>query len=99
PSHKGWFDPPRPSRHPLARLRRRSWPLHSPKFTVITPVYNVREDWLRSAVESVIAQTYPHWQMICVNDDSPAPHIQPTLDELSKRDRRVRVIHCENNRG
>ena len=94
-----WFDATRPSRRLLARLRRRTWPLYSPKFTVIMPVYNVREEWLRAAVESVIAQTYPHWQMICVNDNSTAPHIRPTLDELSARDRRIRVIHCATNCG
>jgi GT2 family glycosyltransferase len=99
PSPQEWFDATRPSRRLLARLRRRTWPLHSPKFTVIMPVYNVREEWLRQAVESVIAQTYPHWQMICINDNSTEPHIRPTLDELAARDKRIRVIHCATNRG
>ena len=65
-----WFERTRPSHRLLARLRRRPWPAEAPKFTVITPVYNVREDWLREAVGSVIAQTYPHWEMICINDHS-----------------------------
>jgi GT2 family glycosyltransferase len=98
-SHQQWFDATRPSPQLLARFRRRTWPAHAPRFTVVTPVYNVREDWLRAAVGSVIAQTYPHWQMICVNDQSTALHVAPVLDELAASDTRVKVIHCPANRG
>ena len=99
PSMQEWFERTRPSCLLLARMRRRRWPASAPKFSVITPVYNVREEWLREAIGSVIAQTYPRWEMICVNDHSTAPHIRPVLDELSASDSRVRVIHCETNRG
>ena len=51
------------------------------------------------AVESVIAQTYPYWELICINDHSSAPHIRPSLDELAILDSRVRVIHRETNGG
>ena len=79
-----------PSSRLLARMRRRRWPASAPKFTLITAVHNVREDWLREAIGSVIAQTYARWEMICINDHSTAPHIRPVLDELSARDSRVR---------
>ena len=71
----------------------------SPKITIIMPVYNVREDWLRQAIDSVIEQSYPFWELICVNDASSAAHIRPVLDEHASRDLRVRVIHCPKNRG
>src|SRR5208283_3910385 len=61
--------------------------------------YNIREDWLRLSIESVLAQTYPHWEIVCVNDASPAPHIEMVLDEMARRDDRIRVLHCSNNRG
>ena len=99
PTHQEWFDATRPTPELLTRLRDRRWPSKSPKFTVVTPVYNVKEVWLRGAVESVISQTYPHWELICIDDHSSAPHIRPTLDELAARDPRVRVIHCATNRG
>ena len=66
---------------------------------MIMPVYNVREDWLRQAVESVLAQTYPNWELICVNDASYAPHVKRALDELACRDSRMVVIHSERNHG
>jgi O-antigen biosynthesis protein len=101
-AHQGaqqWFDATRPSPALLDQFRRRSWPADAPRFTIIIPVYNVREEWLREAIESVIAQTYPHWELICVNDHSPAAHTRPVLDRLSARDPRVKVVHSPTNRG
>ena len=99
PPLAAWFEQSRPGEVLLSKFRARRWPKRAPKFTVLTAVYNVKEDWLREAVESVIAQTYPHWELVLVNDGSPAPHIRPTLDELAARDPRIRVIHCPVNQG
>lgn len=41
----------------------------SPLISVIIPVYN-REKYIADAVESVIRQTYPHWELIIVDDGS-----------------------------
>ena len=70
-----WFQRTRPSKELLAKLKTKHGRPTSPRITVIMPVYNVREDWLRQAIESVIEQTYPFWELICVNDASPASHI------------------------
>ena len=51
------------------------------------------------AIESVLAQTYTHWELVCVNDASQAPHIKMVLDEMARRDDRIRVLHCPQNRG
>jgi GT2 family glycosyltransferase len=89
----------RPSRPRLEALRSRSWDAGSPRLTVVMPVYNVREPWLKEAIGSVLAQTYAHWELICVNDASPSPHIRTVLDEMAQRDCRVRVFHSPTNQG
>jgi GT2 family glycosyltransferase len=99
PSPQEWFERTRPNAWQLARLRLRRWPARAPRFTVIMPVYNVREEWLRQAITSVIKQTYARWELICVNDASTAPHIKPVIEEMSALDRRVRVIQCAANGG
>lgn len=40
-----------------------------PIISVIMPVYNT-EKYLKEAIESVINQTFVHWELICVNDGS-----------------------------
>lgn len=94
-----WYSQTRPTPRLLAAFRARRWGTDAPTITVVMPVYNVREDWLRTAVESVMAQTYPLWELVCVNDASPAPHVRKVLDELAGRDPRVRPIHLPENRG
>ena len=47
----------------------------------------------------MLAQTYPQWELICVDDSSPAPHVKTVLDELASRDHRITVIRCPWNRG
>ena len=62
--------------------------------SVIMPVYNV-ERYVRKAAESVLRQTYPHLELIVVNDGSTdgSPAI---CDELAAQDSRVRVVHQQN---
>ncbi len=38
--------------------------------SIIIPIYNV-EAYLRQCLETVIHQTYPHLEIILVNDGSP----------------------------
>lgn len=42
-------------------------------FSILTPVYNTQERFLRDMVESVLMQTYQHWQLILA-DASDAEH-------------------------
>ena len=37
--------------------------------SIIVPFYN-RENWLSETIESVLAQTYPYWELLLVNDGS-----------------------------
>ncbi len=62
--------------------------------SIIVPVYNV-EAFLPRCVDSILAQSYPHLEVILVNDGSPdgSPAI---CDGYAARDSRVKVIHQEN---
>lgn len=65
-----------------------------PLVTVVIPVYKV-EKYLRTCIESVLAQTYTEWEMILVDDGSPdgCPAI---CDEYAARDSRVTALHFQN---
>lgn len=58
------------------------------------PTFN-RAHLVGEAVEAVLAQTYPNFELIIVNDGSRDDSRQ-VLDEYARRDSRVRVIHKDN---
>jgi GT2 family glycosyltransferase len=73
---------------------------YRPVISVITPVYNVRPIWLRKAVASVEAQTYPNWQLCLCDDGSSSHGTRAELDRISSTGNpRIKVIRLEKNSG
>lgn len=66
-----------------------------PKVSVIMPVYNTKEIYLRQAIESVLTQTFTDFEFIIVNDGSIESVVR-ILDEYVKKDNRIIVIHQRN---
>ena len=64
------------------------------KISVIMPVYNT-EIFLREAIESVLAQTWPHWELIVV-DDGSTDGSAAICDEYAALDSRITVRHTPN---
>ena len=62
--------------------------------SIITPVYQV-EQYLPQCLDSILAQTYPHWELILV-DDGSKDRSGEICEEYAKKDGRIRVIHTEN---
>lgn len=62
--------------------------------SVIMTVYN-SEKYVEYALNSVINQTYKKWELICV-DDGSNDKSSSILDEYSKKDLRIKVIHKKN---
>jgi glycosyltransferase involved in cell wall biosynthesis len=52
---------------------------YSPVVSVIIPFLN-GSDWLIEAVESVISQSFPHWEMILIDDGSKEEHSKIARD-------------------
>ena len=66
-----------------------------PLFSIIVPVYKVSE-YLSECIESIIAQSITDYELILVDDGSPDDSGM-ICDAYSAKDRRIRVIHKENN--
>lgn len=77
----------------LAAALRAQWvaPARPLLLSVIMPVYNVEPRWLRQAIDSVLAQSYPHLQLCIADDASPRPELAPLLREYARRDGRIRL--------
>ncbi|MCP5305430.1 MAG: glycosyltransferase [Chromatiaceae bacterium] len=69
----------------------------APLISVVMPVYEPRPEWLRAAIDSVLAQRYPHWELCIADDASPSPEIRTLLDDYRHRDPRIKVILRDKN--
>lgn len=65
--------------------------------SVIMPAYNCQA-FLKDSVSSVIAQSYPGWELLIVNDASKDDSLA-VARELAASDARIRVIDLEKNGG
>ncbi len=68
-----------------------------PLISVVVPVYNTEEQYLREMIESVLQQLYPHWELCLADDASTKPHIQRVLREFSTLDSRIKFVSRETN--
>ena len=66
-------------------------------FSLLMPVYNPEEEYLRSAVRSVLEQEWEHWELCLADDASADPSVRLLLTELSSLDSRIRVTFRERN--
>ena len=70
---------------------------HRPAISVIVPLYQA-ESFLKPCVESVLAQTFPDWELLLVNDGSTDRSAE-LCDAFAARDPRIRVFHQPSNAG
>ncbi|GEM_PF-6467957 len=70
-----------------------------PLISIIMPTYNTSEEWLREALNSVVNQVYPNWELCICDDASTVPHVKKTIDEYKTKHNRIKVIYKEINEG
>jgi len=62
-----------------------------PVFSIVLPIYNTPEPFLRQAIDSVRAQSYAHWELCIADDASTQPHIYTVLQEYARHDERIKI--------
>ena len=70
---------------------------NQPLVSVLMTVYN-REAYLAEAIESVMASTYEHWELIVVDDRSKDTSLA-IAESYAKKDSRIKVFLNETNLG
>lgn len=72
---------------------------YRPVISIITPVYNIDEKWLVSAIESVLKQWYPRWELCICDDASSNPRVKEILHKYAHEDSRIKIHYRQKNGG
>ncbi len=70
---------------------------YQPLISILLPVYETRERWLRNCLDSVLGQAYPHWELCIADDASPSRYVRRVLEEYAGRDQRIHVKFRDSN--
>lgn len=75
-TYQQWFKTHCATKDELARQRSHQF-AHEPLISVIVPCFNSQERYLKELLDSVVAQSYPHWELLlvdatCATSDVPA---------------------------
>ena len=70
------------------------------KISILVPLYNTPENFLREMIGSVTWQTYSNWEL-CLADGSDDAHkeVGAICQELAKKDKRIKYKKLEKNEG
>ena len=70
------------------------------KISILVPLYNTPEDFLREMLQSVLDQTYSNWEL-CLADGSDEEHkaVGTICKELAEKDGRIHYRKLEKNLG
>lgn len=66
-------------------------------FSIIMPAFNAHQ-FIKESIESVINQTYSHWELIIIDDNS-FDDTFAIASEYAKMDSRIKLVHNVKNEG
>lgn len=70
---------------------------YKPLISILVPTYNTPEEFLRAAIDSVLEQIYPDWELCIADDASTQPHVRAVLEEYAAQDQRIKVLFRDAN--
>ncbi len=70
-----------------------------PLISLIMPTYDTPEVNLRAALDSILRQTYPHWQLCVTDDGSSIDKVRNLLQRYARNDPRIEVEFSPTNQG
>ena len=96
--YKEWYENHRASEQELERERKQVFE-YSPKISILVPVYNTPEVFLKQMIQSVRKQTYTNWELCIANANPSNQEVSSILNVAGKKDNRIKVVDVPENEG
>lgn len=70
---------------------------YRPKISIVMPVYDPPEDYLKKAIESVLNQVYSNWELCIADDVSPNENIRTIIKQYAEKDDKIKYVFRDKN--
>lgn len=101
-AYNGWYKEKHEAKEEELLSQRQTRFAYSPLISVLVPVYETPERYLREMIESVINQTYSNWQLVIVDGskrEGGIPKTQKVVEEYIAEHRKIVYAPLEKNLG
>lgn len=94
-NYKLWIQNNEPNEEELEKQRNTKFE-YEPKISIIVPMYNTKEKYLKELIDSVVNQTYTNWEL-CLADGSNEK--REYIEPLVNLDKRIKYKFLNANKG
>ena len=96
--YEEWYRNHKPLSEELDRQRTQRFG-YMPLISILVPVYNTPEKFLKQMIRSVRKQTYSNWELCIANANPDNRTVSDILRTASSKDSRIRIVDVPENKG
>lgn len=96
--YKEWYENQKVSQEELEKQKKKVF-VYAPKISILVPVYNTPQVFLKQMIQSVRKQTYANWELCIANANPDNDEVKQILEICTKKDDRIKVVNVPENEG
>ena len=96
--YKEWYENHKVSQEELEKQKKKVF-VYAPKISILVPVYNTPQVFLKQMLQSVRKQTYANWELCIANANPDNDEVKQILEICTKKDDRIKVVNVPENEG
>lgn len=96
--YKEWYENHKVSQEELEKQKKKVF-VYAPKISILVPVYNTPQVFLKQMIQSVRKQTYANWELCIANANPDNEEVKQILEICTKKDDRIKVVNVPENEG
>ena len=90
--YRVWMDENEKPTGPDGQSDRMEFLSARPLISVLMPTYNTDTVWLKKAIDSVLCQAYPNWELCIADDGSTKSQTKELINSYAQSDPRIKVV-------
>lgn len=96
--YEEWYRNHKPLMEELEKQRKAVFD-YMPLISILVPVYNTPDEFLKQMIQSVRKQTYGNWELCIANANPANEQVAGILAVAAKKDARIRITDVPENEG